>query len=129
VKPQLNHTIVAAHDKDESAAFLAEILGLDPPVDTGYFTEVETGNGVSIDFANADEVHSMHLAFLVTEAQFDEILDRIRAKGIATWADPMRSRPGEINTEDGGRGVYFPDPSGNFFEILTRPYGSGPRNP
>jgi hypothetical protein len=41
------------------------------------------------------------------------------------WADPGRQRPGEINTRDGGRGVYFPDPAGHYLEILTRPYGSG----
>ncbi|MDZ7673908.1 MAG: VOC family protein [Acidimicrobiales bacterium] len=128
MKPQLNHIIVAAHDKHTSADFLAEILGLDVPITWGHFAQVETGNGVGIDFVDADEVHSMHLAFLVTEAEFDEIFGRIQAAGIEYWADPMRSRPGEINTNDGGRGVYFPDPSGNFLEILTRPYGSGPKS-
>ncbi|MDT7556909.1 MAG: hypothetical protein QOI68_1379, partial [Pseudonocardiales bacterium] len=32
---------------------------------------------------------------------------------------------GEINTRDGGRGVYFDSPDGHSREILTRPYGSG----
>jgi len=32
---------------------------------------------------------------------------------------------GEINHNDGGRGVYFQDPSGHYLEIITRPYGSG----
>ena len=41
------------------------------------------------------------------------------------WADPHGHRPGEINHNDGGRGVYFCDPSGHFLEIITRPYGSG----
>jgi len=27
---------------------------------------------------------------------------------------------------DGGRGVYFLDPSGHGMEIITRPYGGGP---
>ena len=40
------------------------------------------------------------------------------------WADPRGSRPGEINHNDGGRGVYS-GPSGHYLEILTRPYGSG----
>ena len=31
----------------------------------------------------------------------------------------------EINTRDGGRGLYFEDPDGHLLEILTRPYGSG----
>lgn len=127
MKPQLNHTIVGAHDKRVSAAFLADVMGFDPPVDAGHFVMVETGNGVSIDFADTDEIHPIHLAFLVTEAQFDEIFDRIEARGLDIWADPRMARPGRINTNDGGRGVYFQDPGGNFLEILTRPYGSGPR--
>lgn len=128
MKPQLNHTIVAAHDKDEAAAFAAEILGLDPPIQWGPFAQVETGNGVGIDYVNADEVHAMHLAFLVTEAEFDDIFGRIVGRGVDHWADPQRSEPGRINTHDGGRGVYFTDPSGNLLEIITRPYGTGPKS-
>jgi hypothetical protein len=41
------------------------------------------------------------------------------------WADPGHDRPGEINTWDGRRGVYFDDPSGHRLEIITRPYGTG----
>ena len=41
------------------------------------------------------------------------------------WADPGKHRPDEFNTNDGGRGVYWEDPSGHFLEIITRPYGSG----
>ena len=128
MRPQLNHTIVGALDKHESAAFLADLLGLEPPVDAGHFVMVETGNGVSLDFATTDEVHPVHLAFLVTEREFDDILGRIRDLGLDIWADPQQRRPGEVNTHDGGRGVYFLDPGGNFLEILTRPYGSGPRS-
>ena len=40
----------------------------------------------------------------------------------ADWADPRGARPGEINDNDGGRGVYFQDPSGHYLEIITRPY-------
>ena len=30
----------------------------------------------------------------------------------------------EINTNHGGRGIYFDDPAGHHFESITRPYGS-----
>lgn len=123
---QLNHTIVAARDRDASAAFLADVLGLEPPVRYGPFMVVQTDNGVSMDFvAAADDVHSQHYAFLVDEADFDAIFGRLQARGLPYWADPHQTRPGEINHGDGGRGVYFPDPSGHYLEILTRPYGSG----
>jgi catechol 2,3-dioxygenase-like lactoylglutathione lyase family enzyme len=54
------------------------------------------------------------------------IFGRITERGIAHWADPHHQQPGEINTNDGGRGVYFEDPDGHNLEILTRSYGSGP---
>ena len=40
-------------------------------------------------------------------------------------ADPARTKEGEINHHDGGRGAYFEDPNGHLLEIITRPYGSG----
>ena len=53
MRPQLNHLIVWSRDRDRAAAFLAEILGMDEPTEYGHFTQVETGNGVTIDFADA----------------------------------------------------------------------------
>ncbi|WP_131766762.1 VOC family protein [Candidatus Protofrankia californiensis] len=123
---QLNHTIVSAHDKSASAAFLAGILGLDAPTPFGHFLVVTADNGVSLDFAETKAtIVPQHYAFLISEAEFDEIFGRIRERGIRYWADPGRSRPGEINHGDGGRGVYFEDPDGHLLEVLTRPYGSG----
>jgi len=126
VAVQLNHTIVTARDKHESAKFLSEVLGVGKPVPFGPFLVVEVDNDVSLDFADDHgPVHPQHYAFLVDEERFDEILGRIRQRGLAYWADPGRRHPGEINTNDGGRGVYWEDPSGHFLEIITRPYGSG----
>jgi catechol 2,3-dioxygenase-like lactoylglutathione lyase family enzyme len=119
---QLNHTIVLAHDPLASATFLSEILGLPAPVRFGPFQVVDADNGVSLDFAAAgDDITPQHYAFLISEPEFDEIFERIRERGLAYWADPARSRPGEIG-RDHGRGVYFEDPDGHFLEILTRPY-------
>lgn len=124
---KLNHTIVHARDKQQSANFLAEILGLPEPVPFGPFLGVQTGNEVTLDFleAEASEFIVEHYAFLVSEAEFDEIFGRIRARGLSWFADPARKQRGEINTHDGGRGLYFEDPSGHVLEIITRPYGSG----
>lgn len=123
---QLNHTIVAARDSERSAAFVAGLLGLPAPVRFGPFQVVEAANGVSLDFMDVDgDITSQHYAFLISEAEFDEIFGRIRAEGITYWADPGRSRQGEINRHDGGRGVYFEDLDGHLLEIITRAYGSG----
>jgi catechol 2,3-dioxygenase-like lactoylglutathione lyase family enzyme len=120
---QLNHTIVAARDRHASAAFLADVLGLPPPTTFGPFAVVELANDVSLDFMDDPEIHPRHYAFLVSEAEFDEIFGRIRERGLDFWADPFDRQPGRINTNDGGRGVYWYDPNGHKLEIITRPYG------
>ena len=123
---QLNHTIVMSRNKETSARFLTEILGLRAPTRFDPFLVVETDNGVSLDFYETEgEVTPQHYAFLITETEFDAIFARIRERDIDYWADPGQSRRGEINRNDGGRGLYFEDPNGHLLEILTRPYGSG----
>ncbi|MFJ4684391.1 VOC family protein [Streptomyces sp. NPDC088789] len=123
---QLNHTIVSAHDKHASARFLADLLGLDVSPEYGPFVPVEIPNGVSLDYADADgDITPQHYAFLVTEDEFDTVFARIQRAGLTYWADPHHTHEGEINRNDGGRGVYFDDPNGHVLEILTRPYGSG----
>ncbi|MEV5499062.1 VOC family protein [Nonomuraea fuscirosea] len=120
----LNHTIVPATDKDATAAFLVEILGLEPAPVYGPFRVVSLGNGVSLDVARADgDVPPQHYAFLVSELEFDEIWGRIKERGLTFWADPYHQRPGQINTNDGGRGLYWSDPDGHNLEIITVPYG------
>jgi catechol 2,3-dioxygenase-like lactoylglutathione lyase family enzyme len=121
---KLNHTILWVRDKKESAAFVSEVLGVGPPTTYGPFLVLEVANEVSLDFHDHDgDFQSQHYAFLVSESEFDEIFGRITARGVDYWADPGRTRPGEINTNDGGRGVYWTEPSGHFLEILTVPYG------
>ncbi len=123
---QLNHLIIAAHDKQESAHFLAEMLDLAAPVEWGVFLAVALDNNITVDYAETtDDFPPQHYAFLVSDDVFDAALARIRDREIPHWADPRRAKPNEINTHDDGRGVYFLDPSDHYLEIITRPYGGG----
>ncbi len=123
---ELNHTIVAARDKLTAAMFLTDLFGLPAPTPFGPFLVVALANGVSLDFIDtADDIPPQHYAFLVSEAEFQAIFDRIRAQDLQYWADPHHQQPGENNTRDDGHGVYFDDPNGHRLELLTRPYGSG----
>lgn len=126
---QLNHTIVGAHDAEVSARWFAELFGVDEPAQAGPFWQIDTANGVALDFASVGdgEVQGIHYAFLVSEPEFDEIYGRILERGMDHWADPATRRAGEINHHDGGRGVYFLSNDGHFLEILTVPYGGWPR--
>ena len=99
---QLNHTIVAARDKDISATFLTEILGLPAPILVGPFAVV-TVCDTSLDYMNVEEyrtsangeITSQHFAFLVSEAEFDEIFERIPPATPAVLGRPRppRARP------------------------------------
>ena len=122
----LNHTIVHSKDNWAAARDVAEVLGLDEPAAFGPFAVIELGNEVSLDFMVVDgEIGSQHYAFLVSEEDFDAIHARLQKAGRQWWADPAGRRLGEINHNDGGRGLYWEGPDGHWLEIITRPYGSG----
>jgi catechol 2,3-dioxygenase-like lactoylglutathione lyase family enzyme len=120
----LNHTIVWCTDKEASARFYVEILGLPAPTPFGPFLVVQLSNGVSLDFSDArGRSGGQHYAFLVSEQEFEEIYARITARQLPYWADPIHREPQQINRNDGGRGLYWDDPDGHQLEIITRPYG------
>lgn len=121
---QLNHTIVHAYDKHTTAAFYAELLGLAPAKPFAHFLVLELSNGVSLDFIDDDRgpIDPRHFAFLVSDAEFDQIFARIRAKNLPYWADPARQLPNQTNSHFGGRGLYWQDPNAHLLEIITRPY-------
>ena len=124
---KLNHTIVHSKDPAVAAEFYSAVFALPTPVPFGPFLDVEVDNEVTLAFLSAGdmEVQTQHYAFLVSEAEFDQIFARVKERGLPYWADPAKSRKSEINRHDAGRGVYFDDPSGHLLEIITRPYGSG----
>ncbi|OSC70139.1 glyoxalase [Streptomyces sp. BF-3] len=122
---ELNHTIVHCKDNRESAEFFADLLDLTVGEEWGPFIPVVLANSVTLDFATipAASITPQHYAFLISEAEFDSAFAKIQARRIEFYADPHKKHPGEINHNDGGRGVYFPDPGGHWLELITRPYG------
>ena len=124
---RFDHTIVPSTDKAASAAFYSEVFGLPPAREEAPFAVVELGNDVGFCFAGWDEqVSTQHYAFLVGEGDFDDIHARLVARGQDFWADAHARQRGEINHDDGGRGLYFRDPDGHWLEIITVRYGGRP---
>src|SRR5215470_10863432 len=98
-----NHTIVWSHDKRESATFLADLFDLPSPAPIGGFLTVSVANGVALDYMDlpdGEHVRRQHYAFLVSDDEFDSIYAKILVRGLEHWADPMSTRPGEINHDD-----------------------------
>ncbi|WP_062213577.1 VOC family protein [Streptomyces sp. NBRC 109706] len=119
-----NHTIVASRDREESARFFRELFELEDAPSWGPFVNLRLEEGVLFQFAEppVEEIQPQHYAFQVDEEQFDRTYARIRERNIEHWADPRRTRSGEINNDHGGRGVYFLDPAGHYIEMLTGAY-------
>jgi catechol 2,3-dioxygenase-like lactoylglutathione lyase family enzyme len=127
VPVQLNHTIVNVRDRDGSARFYTEVLGLADPIEFGPFLEIVLDNDAILALIEAGpewDIEPQHYAFLVGEDDFDAIFGRIKDRGLTYWADPHKQQPGEINTHFGGRGVYWADPDGHLLEIITQPYSN-----
>ena len=116
----LNHTIVPANDKEESARFFARIFGLAYEGLAGHFAPVQVNDTLTLDFDNREQFESHHYAFHVNDQDFDAIFDRVKAEGIAYGSGPSDPKNMQINTRREGRGIYFQDIDGHLLELLTR---------
>ncbi len=117
----LDHLIVPAHDNGAGAQYLGELLGV--PWEPGdHFAPVYVNEGLTLDFATSERFESHHYCFHVSEADFDAIFDRLKAKGIAYRSTPTGPVDMQINTRSGGKNLYWFDPDGHNWEILTVSY-------
>jgi catechol 2,3-dioxygenase-like lactoylglutathione lyase family enzyme len=118
----LNHTIVPAHDKEAAARFFAEIFGLRFEGPSGHFAPVRVNDTLTLDFADAaDPIPVEHYAFHVSGAEFEAILQRVKAAGLGFGSTPWSLEDGKLNDWNGGRGFYFRDPDGHILELMTVP--------
>ena len=120
----LDHTIVQSRNQVASAKLLAELLGV-PWAEAGaaQFSPVYVNDGLTLDFQYTDEQYPVyHFCFRVGQEEFDSILMRIKAAGIkyrSTVRGPVDMR---VNTQLGGSNIYWNEPDGHQWEILTVSY-------
>jgi len=121
---ELDHTIVSAKDQRASAKRLAELLGVRwAQSAAGPFSPVYVNDGLTLDFIDDDtEFPVQHFCFRVSEAEFDSILGRLQAAGIRYRSSVRGPEDMKVNTEYGGRIVYWNEPDGHQWEILTVSY-------
>jgi catechol 2,3-dioxygenase-like lactoylglutathione lyase family enzyme len=122
----LEHVLVPAHDRETSARFLSDLLGVEyrglgstagPPA----FARVQVGP-TTLDFVDMDSFEPEHYAFKASDEEFDAILARVKAAGLPFYADPGHEQEGQLNNWNAGRGFYFSDPNdGHNMELLTHP--------
>jgi hypothetical protein len=121
----LDHLIVPSRNRIASARLIAGLLGVpwSEECSVGPFSPVYVNDGLTLDFAEAPEPFTAcHFAFRVDPAEFNEILGRIKAAGIGYRSTPLGPVDMDINTKYGGKAVYWSEPDGHAWEILTVSY-------
>jgi hypothetical protein len=120
----LDHLMVPARDKVASAKLLGELLGVPwSATGIGPFAPVYVNDGFTIDFDTWTEPFPrIHYCFRVGEEAFDAILGRLQAAGIAYRSDVHGPVDHAVNTQHGGRIVYWNEPDGHYWEMLTQSY-------
>lgn len=115
----LDHTIVPARDKEESARFFARIFGLRYESSASHFAPVRVNDSLTLDFDTWTDFNRLHYAFKVSEPEFDAIFARIRDGKIAYGSGPFSADDMQIGRDGGARRFYFCDPSGHLLEVFA----------
>ncbi len=127
---ELDHAIAPARDKVAAAKRLGELLGVSwAPSGAGPFSLVYISDSFTLDF-RADGINpsrSITSCFRVSDAEFDAIHGRLVAEGIPYRSNVHGPVDMKINTDYGGRMLYWNVPEGHQWEILTHSYAREPK--
>ena len=125
---QLDHTMVPSRDRKAAAELLGTLLGVPwSESAVGPFCAVYVNEGLTLDVDQVDDSFPVqHYCFRVSEAEFDGIVTRIKACGIEYRSTPHGPADMQINTQHGGRIVYWSEPDGHVWEALTVSYARQP---
>ena len=125
---ELDHTIVPSRDRRAAAELLAKILDV-PWSETGIgpFCPVYVNEGLTLDIDQADNgFPTLHYCFRMSEDAFEGVLSRLRKLGLSYRSTPHGPVDMQINTQHGGRIVYWSEPDGHVWEALTVSYARRP---
>jgi hypothetical protein len=120
----LDHLLVPSRDKIAAARQLAELLGVAwSETGIGPFAPVYVNDGLTLDFDQwAEPIPLIHYCFRVSQSDFDAILGRIKAAGIPFRSNVHGPVDYKVNTDHGGSIVYWNEPDGHQWEMLTVSY-------
>jgi len=121
---QLDHIMVPSRDRRAAAELLARILGVVwSETGVGPFCPVYVNEGLTLDIDQADvEFPVLHYCFRVSDTEFDALVARLAALGIEYRSMPHGPVDMQVNTQHGGRIVYWSQPDGHVWEALTVSY-------
>jgi catechol 2,3-dioxygenase-like lactoylglutathione lyase family enzyme len=121
----LDHLLVPSRNRIAAARLLADLLGVRwaEQGTAGPFSPVYVNDGLTLDFDEwTTPLPQLHFCFRVESAEFEAILARIKAAGIAFRSLPHGPDDGQVNPAFGGKLVYWSEPDGHVWEVLTVSY-------
>ena len=121
----LDHLIVPSKDRVAGARQLGELLGVPWAAQgrVGPFSPVYVNDGLTLDFDEwTAPIPKQHYCFRVDVAAFDTILARLQSAGLAYRSLPHGPDDHQVNAAFGGQLVYWSEPDGHVWELLTVSY-------
>jgi catechol 2,3-dioxygenase-like lactoylglutathione lyase family enzyme len=109
---------VYTHDKLAAAEFYTRVFSAQQQDLRRDFAPVQVGEGLTLNFEEAESFKRGHYAFRVTNGEFGAILERLAAGGVP-YGSTSRQKDGSVYARGGLRGFYFDDPSGHGLEVIT----------
>jgi catechol 2,3-dioxygenase-like lactoylglutathione lyase family enzyme len=116
----IDHVVIPAYDHEASAQFFAQIMGLPYAGPDRHFAPVRVSETFTLAFLHAEHVASYHLGFHIGEDDFEPIRTRLDAAGVAYGNDPRDTTNRRTDHLFGGQGLFFVDPNGHLFEVMTK---------
>jgi hypothetical protein len=124
----LDHLLIPSRNKVAAARLLAELLGVPwSETSVGPFSAVFVNDGLTFDFDEwAGPLPSIHYCFRVSAEEFSRILERIKAAGIDYRSRVHGPVDHQVDIQHGGSIVYWNEPDGHRWEMLTVSYARQP---
>ncbi len=125
---QLDHIMVPTHNKIAAAKLLGELLGVPwSKTSVGPFSAVYVNENLTLDFDEWNEpIPRIHYCFHVDQGDFDAIVGRLKAAGIPYRSNVHGPVDHQVGSYLGGSIVYWNEPDGHQWEILTVSYARQP---
>jgi catechol 2,3-dioxygenase-like lactoylglutathione lyase family enzyme len=119
---EIDHLILKVTDPKVSIEFYGRVLGFGYEGDDGPFAVLRVSRAFTLQLVKSPQAGGEHLAFSMTAAQFESVLETLRVQRIpfggAFDAVGQNGAPGfELGARGKGPTVYFFDPDRHLLEV------------
>ena len=120
----IDHIILNVNEIASSVEFYVNLLGFELEGEDGPFTVIRVSDDFTLQLAPWGTGGNEHLAFALSREDFDNALERVKAKGIP-YGDSYHTVGNNLGpgVESGARGLaptlYLNDPNKHLIEIRT----------